>query len=279
MSNRTLNIFKLVFLLLILIPLCVISYRIVVKGSLNMSILGFSNGEVVKQESFADVSALRTDLVSCSVNVTTHAADGVSVTIRKVGLGSQGKNMPSVKLDGDVLAITEPRVIMSFSVTGYIVDVAVPASSRMDYDLSTISGHVHLDAMSDNAKLHSTSGAVRVDASCVDVVAESTSGSIRIRGDESTKSVRANNTSGSIRIAAGENVQTIDADNTSGSIRISIPARLGYTMDYSSVSGSIKDDYRGIKYDKHGSALMKGDGEVKITAHNVSGGIKLEDWE
>ena len=279
MSNRTLNIVKLVFLLLILIPLCVISYRIVVKGSMNMSVFSIGSGELVRQESFSDVSAVRVDLVSCPVTVTTHEGNGVSVDISKIGLGIQGRNIPTVKMEGNTLVITEPRAIVSFSTAGYHVELSVPANDRMDYDMKSVSGHVHLEAPSDKAYLRSTSGSVRLDASCVDVTAESVSGSIRIHGDDSTKSVRADNTSGSIRVAAGKNVESIYADSTSGSIKISIPESLGYKMDYKSVSGSVKDEYRGIKYDKNGSALMKGDGEVDITAHNVSGSIRLEDWD
>ena len=276
MSNRTVNICKLILLLALLVPLCVLGYRMVSKGSMDM--FSFHGGKAVLQESYTGVTAVRTDLCSCSVSVSTHNSGETEVEIRRVGLGLGANDAPQVKLEGGALEITQPRTLFSFSTVGYAVSIRVPADSLMDYELRSVSGSVRLYAPGGKVFAKTTSGSIRVGGSAADVQAESVSGGIRLYGDERTRRMRADNTSGSIKVAAGENAESIHTQSISGSIKISIPKTLGYTLDYKSVSGSVKDEYRGISYERHGVATQ-GDGQAAITAHNTSGSIKLTDWE
>ncbi|MDO5112576.1 MAG: DUF4097 family beta strand repeat-containing protein, partial [Clostridia bacterium] len=225
------------------------------------------------------VTAVKADLVSCPVNVSTHSGSDTRVKIRRVGLGIGRSNEPAVSLENGVLTVRQPRVLLNFSTVGYIVDITVPADACLDYDLMSISGSVRLDAPGNTAKLRTTSGSIRMSGSAVNVEAESVSGSVKLYGDERTQTVRAVTTSGSIKTAAGKNAQSIYATSTSGSVKISIPPDLGYTMDYKTASGSVKDVYRGVAYEKQGTAEAWGANVVAITARSTSGSIKLTDWD
>lgn len=273
MSDKTVKICKLALLTVILALLCVMGYRLIKTGSPNLNIL---EGDAVVDGSYNGVKTVKVDVLTCAVRVNTHGESDVKVEIRKTGFGLSDKNRPSVKQTADELIITQPKLMMSAMTSGYIVYISVPETSRLDYELNTASGSLRLNAPSENASVTSASGSIKINAPAVNASARSVSGSVEIDAGESARSVSAESASGAVRISVGGKAATVRAATVSGAIRLEIPESSGYTMDYSTVSGSVKDAMRGASYKKSGVATQGG-GEIKISANSVSGSIRIDE--
>lgn len=221
-----------------------------------------------------EVQNIKTDLTACSVEILPNEADEVCVEIYREGLGNYVK--PETSLKDGVLTIVEEARLLNFSMSNCKVLIYVPEHTALSYQLKTVSGGIKLHVKSATADLSSTSGSVKVWESGGALSADSVSGSIKVYAP--FESMKLNTTSGSVKAVADAQTKSAHIDTTSGSVKLSLTNDVtGYTMQYSSVSGSVRDMYRNADFGKNGTT-DQGDGALDINIKTVSGSIKLTDW-
>lgn len=132
-----------------------------------------------------------------------------------------------------------------------------------------------MNAPTDSLDIDSVSGAVSVNENGREASVETVSGSIRM--DSYFDELDASSISGSVRVRVGTGAKSADIECVSGSVRVSVEAGVGYTLEYESAGGSVKDEYSGNSGGRKG-VLKVGDGRVDISVETVSGSVSLEDW-
>lgn len=272
MSRKTLLIIKLALYIFLFLLVLALSAQILWKGWSPMTFSG--SGKLVSSEHFTDVTSVQIGASSYSIEVTEHDDPDTIVSFYRVGLGSAAE--PDVILENGTLQISEQGVIIGLHLGGGRIVVQVPRGSKLPYALSSVSGSIHLDAVSTTAKLHSISGSLKAYQAGGKLIADTTSGSIKLY--KPFVSIDAQSTSGSIKAAANAETEKMLARSVSGSVKLALRDVPGYQLTYRSVSGSVKDEYHGISYGKSGSAPW-GDGSLVIDAKTTSGSIKLTDWD
>ncbi len=258
---------KLILLLVILIFM----------GIAALNFTGLKSLTAIKGEekSFNNVEKIVVESISLSVEVLE--TDGTTVTIKdnSKGYGLRAGKSNTLKQENGVVTFKQGKGMFLSFVMGNVV-IEVPRGSILEYDVSSISGDIDLDAMSrDSLNASSISGAIEIHQGGEKAEVETTSGSVRIHAP--FEKVKAESVSGSIRLKADENSKEVLTSAISGSIRIQLKNVSGYSMDYSSTSGSIKDTYDNIDYSKSGQA-NRGNSALDINVSTISGSIKLSDW-
>lgn len=271
--NKKSLITKLICLIVLLVLVCAVAVQFIFGGS---SIMSLSNNErsLVFSKTFDDVSELKVSSSSYAVEVVTHRGDGFTVDFYRNGLGTMDE--PTVELKGGVLTVEEPIRIVRFQIGYGKIVISVPEDSVLPYNLKSTSGSVKLDAQSTSAKLKSVSGSVSVYQPGETLDASSTSGSVKVYAP--FNEINAHSISGSVKVTADAKTQTIKATSTSGSVRISLDGVSGYTLDYKTVSGSTKDEYRDFSYGSGRGNTAWGDESLEMIASSTSGSIRLTDW-
>ena len=141
--------------------------------------------------------------------------------------------------------------------------------------ISTISGKITLAASANEIKLSSTSGAVEADIGHAEKVEiNGTSGAISLTGTE-IKKADIDSISGPVN-AALQKTESLEVSAISGAIRLSLPDDLGFTADFSTVSGSLNND---LSAQRTGNRLVQGDGGAKISVSTVSGSLTLAAYQ
>lgn len=272
MSRKTVLIVKLVVLCVLFALVSAVAWRVVVKGWGEMRIANGS-GELISSETYAAVDAVEVDIKSANVEVLPHNEDTVLVEIYRSGI-SMGPD-PVSCLTGSTVHVTQALGI-GIHLGGGKILIYVPADRVMDYSLQTISGTIALQAPSKSALLHTVSGSVRATGGGASIDASTVSGSIRINAPYET--VVCKTTSGSIRTSADAATQSITASSVSGSVRVRMDDVSGYRMRYSNVSGSVRDEYHDLRYEKKGESVW-GDESLSLDLRSTSGSIRLESWD
>lgn len=185
------------------------------------------------------------------------------------------KSNPTVEVNGNTLRI-EQKMRIGVEFFGSRIVIRVPKNDTLSYNTKTVSGSISLNAKSKDADLETVSGSIKVYLGGESIAANTTSGSVKIQ--QPFKNIDLSTVSGSIKAVTDKNTKVVSADTTSGSVKISLPSDCDYTLNYSTTSGSVRDDYHGISFDKRGSTTYGNkDNAMTISASTVSGSISLTD--
>ena len=152
----------------------------------------------------------------------------------------------------------------------------IPQNALKNLNIDIVSGSLSIENISaEKCNIESVSGSVKVfncDFKTVDT--EAVSGSVKMDGKFEKMSVNA--VSGSIKISDDIKLKEKSSFETvSGSVTLRLPKDSDYSLDYTSMSGSFKDDISGNKGRKTGS-VHHGSGNPKISVSTMSGSIKIE---
>lgn len=155
------------------------------------------------------------------------------------------------------------------------VRVSLPASWKGDLDLECVSGSVNMDGISaESVSLEAVSGTVTISACTVNRLdLETVSGSLSADGGFGR--VSSETVSGSIKVdfrdaPAGK----CKFESVSGSVTLGLPHGTGYTLDYSSMSGSFSDEITGTNGSRKVSS-RNGDGGIPIIVSTMSGSVRV----
>lgn len=262
---------KLLALTLVLLSVVALSLRFTMGNRL---VLNDSVNAETKE--FTNVDSLEVKLISVAITVVE--SDVLKVTVKdSVRARGLGDNHPIIINEKDGLISIEQRNSRPFFslITGNIV-VEIPRGTMLKYNINNISGSIeHNAASNDTLTATSISGSVNVRHGGEKAYLKSTSGSVRVH--EAFEELSVSSVSGSVRVRADGISKSISASSVSGSVEIMLERVAGYSMNYSTTSGSVKDSYENIKYSKSGNAT-NGDESLDIQASTVSGSIRLADW-
>lgn len=145
-----------------------------------------------------------------------------------------------------------------------------------DLTIHSSSGSVNVTSLScKNATVEGSSGTFNADAvNCNSIAVKNSSGSITIKRVQGAASLKTN--SGSINASFTEPKDHIEAECSSGSISLQLPENTGFTVDASTSSGNISNDF-GLEKDNGRRLTGKtGDGAVAINVRTSSGSIKIK---
>lgn len=155
------------------------------------------------------------------------------------------------------------------------VRISIPSAWKGDLDLGSVSGSVRLDGITAGLlELEGVSGSATISACTIGSLdMELVSGSVRAEG--SFDRVSCETVSGSIRVDFGKAPEgKCKFESASGSVNLVLPHDCGYTLDYSSMSGSFSDEITGASGGKKGTS-RNGNGSVPIKVSTMSGSIKV----
>ena len=125
----------------------------------------------------------------------------------------------------------------------------------------------------DELDVSTTSGDVFGDVHCVNVDAETISGDISLTTWENTEKIEISTTNGDVWCnVSNAAIRSIDADTTSGEVFLSIPWEMGFTLEYSTVSGGISSSFDMDWQD--GKHVCNGGG-CEIEVETVSGNLEI----
>ena len=205
----------------------------------------------------------------------------------------EGSSLGSVKGDKWLTVMVPDRMLEELEIRTTSADVQLVGLEQGDLSVSTASGHVFLtecylrtaevetisggvdlsSVYADELDISTTSGSVYGDAYCVDVGAETISGDIQLNTWENTETVDISTTSGDVWCSMSNTaIRSISVDSTSGDIFLSLPFDVGFTLEYSTVSGGLTNSFDMVKQD--GKYFYNGGGyEIKVDT--VSGNLEI----
>ncbi len=140
---------------------------------------------------------------------------------------------------------------------------------------STVSGKIALTASANDVRLSATSGSMEATighAETLDI--SGTSGKIRVNATE-IKKAEIHSVSGSVE-AALQKTESLKVGTVSGSVSLSLPKDMGFTADFSTVSGSLNNAISAVRT---GNRCVLGDGSAVINVSTVSGGLTLSAYQ
>lgn len=265
-------------LLWIRLILLILLFLVIAAGigtSLIFGLHGRAEGGTVR--SFAGVEKISVDSVSLPVHIMEGNVTEVTVTDNTQVFGLALGKKHSVHQTDDTLYLNEGNHFpFMFGVSTGEINIEVPKGTALEYRIKVTSGSASLDAPSKNTlEIKNISGSVKVlqGGDSLDLV--NTSGSVQI--DSGFETARVKSISGTVLISTDAHSKKLTCDNTSGSMKIRMKPISGYDIKYSTISGSLRDLYHDIDYNKDGHNIY-GDGSLKLEAKNISGSIKLCDW-
>ena len=276
MSHKTSLIVRLILMIILFLLVLMLAVQVIGKG---WSFLSFSgSGKLVCSEHYEGVTSIEADTASCAVEVVEHKGSDVIAEFYRLGFGSVKE--PTMELRDGMLSVQETETPLGIHFGSGKVILRVPEGSALPYRLHTTSGSVRLGAASAEAVLQTVSGSIKVYQGGDSLTAETTSGSVKVYEPFDLLDIKT--TSGSIKAVAAGGTTDVRMESVSGSVKLKLDGVSGYTMDYSTDSGSVKNEYPAMEYNygayhKHGTAVWS-DGSLSIWAETTSGSIKLTDW-
>lgn len=271
MTNKRLLWIRLILLILL--------FLVISAGAVTALSLGLQRGKMSSTvQSFQGINKISVNAASLSVRIVEDSVTKVTVTDNTRVFGLVPGKKSAAYQTADTLYFNERNhfPFLFGSITGEIT-IEVPKGTPLEYQLNITSGSIYLDAPSKNTlKIKNTSGSVKVLQGADHLDLTCTSGSAHI--DSAFETAKVKNTSGTILLSADEHSKELTCDNTSGTIKIRLDPSAGYDLSYFAVSGSFKDLYHDINYSKNGHNIY-GDGSLKLDAKNISGSIKLCNWD
>ena len=271
-SNKAPLVIKLIALIVVFLLVAAFSIKLIFRGYSDMTSVDFGS-KLISSESYSGIKTVESSLLSYSLRVEEHEGSDTVVEVYSTGIFTS--RAPRVGAAGGTLTIKQEQQTPGLTLGGGSVVVKVPKGSVLDYGVASVSGSVALDTRCKNVAVTSVSGSVKVNGGGETLGIVSTSGSIKV--PQPFKTVDISSVSGSIKVAADKASESLALKSTSGSVKIMLMGDVGYTMNFGTTSGSVKDEYSGASYSKSGTA-ESGDKRLSITAETVSGSIKLSDW-
>lgn len=213
--------------------------------------------------------------------------------------------IPEISSSGNTLRIAT-RKNMKFGINlgtwnvKTYVTVSIPKSlasnSGLELDANTVSGSITMEELTARSiEADTTSGSIKVyDCFAKELDCESVSGSVTVdNGEYSDAEMKT--TSGSIKLYATTTdrfkLESVSgsikcetkavpakggkANTVSGSVTLALPKNDGFTLDYSSMSGSVKNEFTGFSGKRSGKDTYK-DGNPTFDVETMSGSIKVE---
>lgn len=280
MKNKTIILIQIAVLVLVFIMLSGIAAAFIFRGDFvrgfKMPFFGGDEGSLTMTQSqtFSDIKEINVDAISYSVYIEEHNSSDVIV---EEYIKSTANVKNEISSQGGELYFKQPKKFAFFNMDFGKIVIKVPQGSELKYDIDSVSGKINLDAQSKTADLETTSGSVNLYQSGDTADVNSVSGSIK--GYAPFRKIDAESISGSIKLTADYKTSEVKADTISGSVKIELlDTGVGYIMEYSTVSGSVKDEYNNTKYEKRGT-VKQGDEQIDIETTTVSGSINLENWQ
>ncbi len=140
---------------------------------------------------------------------------------------------------------------------------------------STISGKIALTASANEISLNTTSGATEAEIGHAETMELSgVSGPIQLNATE-IKKAEIQSISGSVTVSM-QKTESLRVSTVSGSVRLHLPREMGFTADYSTVSGSLNND---LSAARTGNRCVLGDGRAEIDVSTVSGSLTLAAYQ
>jgi len=146
-------------------------------------------------------------------------------------------------------------------------------------ELTTVSGNLTITQLyADRLDLSTASGYVNGELQCKELSAGSVSGDMNLNLFQYTENIKLNTTSGDLWASVEDlSVTGIEASSVSGDISLSLPYELGYTLDYSSVSGEAElmdTEGKWVSLPENGQYAQNG-GRCQITVNTTSGDLDI----
>lgn len=158
------------------------------------------------------------------------------------------------------------------------IDVNIPAGFAGDVKVNTLSGPCRLPDIADYAwnsfTFDGLSGRLEIENSVMDEINfNSLSGSIEL--NRSAARISGETMSGHVRINL-DNIMKTDIETLSGEVSLSIPADAACTIEFSTMSGSFRNDGLDLNYQKQerrSTTALMNNGGTQITVETMSGNL------
>lgn len=218
--------------------------------------------------------------------------DGGTLTIRYrdgIGLGSvkDSKWLTVLVPDGMVDELEVMTTSADIQLNGLEMDslTASTASGAImptdclarTAELSSISGELILSELyADTLNVSTTSGGITGNVQSETIAASTISGYVSLTASENLEGAEFHTTSGDIWFSErNPSLSYLKASSVSGDIDFDLPYEVGFTLDFSTVSGELIPDNAYKKMDQQGRKYMRNDGGCEIEVETVSGDLNL----
>lgn len=145
-------------------------------------------------------------------------------------------------------------------------------------ELAAVSGNLVLNHLhADQAVVSAESGDISGDLQCLGFSAGTVSGDISLTLYNHVEKLELNTVSGEIWASVEDTaIRSIGAESVSGDISLSLPWNMGYTLDFSSVSGNVNlSNFDGARPSSRNGQYVQGDGRCQIYANTTSGDFMI----
>ena len=166
------------------------------------------------------------------------------------------------------------QLLATLDVETTSANVRISGSYVQEVEVSTTSGNVELTGV-DTAELSvsTTSGNVSGDAAVLQAEVETTSGDVSLhtaRGE----SIQLGSTSGDLCLSVADPaVSEIELDTVSGDVSLELPAGLGFTLTFDTVSGDLNTGSHSLIM--RDGRYLSGSGGCEIEVDTTSGDLSL----
>ena len=205
----------------------------------------------------------------------------------------EGSSLGSVKGDKWLTVMVPDRMLEKLEIETTSAEVWLNDLEQGELDVSTASGHIYLsecyfataelETISGEVNLSgvyaealdvaTTSGHVSGDAHCADVEAETISGDIHLNTWENTETVDISTTSGDVWCSISNTaIRSVGVDTTSGNVSLSLPYDVGFTLEYSTISGDLTNGFDMVR---QGGKVIHNGGGYEIKVDTVSGNLDI----
>lgn len=243
------------------------------------------SGDCIQVQEFADFELSERTRMSCAVTGQTleiRYRNGGGILNRMKGSKWLTVLVPDGMLEKlDMETASADVQIFDLELTGLDVSTASGIINATECyaqtaNLTTISGNMELSMLYAEALvLETTSGELNGTAvSAGEIAASSVSGDIYLYSEGDMENARLSSVSGDIYLSLEDSVaQSIGANSTSGDITLCVPYDLGFTMDYSTVSGDLSSGLSEMLR-QNGKYICNGGG-CEIQVNTVSGDLDI----
>lgn len=185
----------------------------------------------------------------------------------EIGIQTTSAEVQCAQLELDTLRIN--------TVSG---DVTCDECYVQTAELTAVSGYLLLNHLyASQAALSSGSGYTSGDLHCADLSAASVSGDISLTLCDRVEKLNLNTVSGDVWVSAEDpSIRSIDAKSVSGDISLSLPWDMGYTLDFSSISGEADlRTFDGTQSSSRNGHYVQGSGWCQIAVNTTSGNLDI----
>lgn len=269
--------------------------------SINGTYIASGNSDstvLYREESFNanDVSFLDVNVASESVRYEKTNDDVVSIELR--GDGWDEENEPKITLKGGKLSVKIPnnrKLSIKFGNRQIVVKIPEAAEKNgLKIENNAASGSVRIEGIkTEEIMINEASGSTHInECSAKKININTASGSVHIN-ESDISGLKIDSASGSVHLSGGIEQFNVDSasgsvnidsnvamnrdskvNTASGSVKIALPADSDFRFSYSTLSGSIKNDFDMSLKGKSGSSVA-GSGNTKLSVETVSGSIKV----